>query len=1770
MEAGELIWVIGKSAGVTGSYLINNQELQAEFDNGSGTREAWISTVIPITEQVYIFEWQFKVKLDFGSLSSSLSQKNKSRIYLISQNQDLNSEPNGYFLELKPVANQDSMSCQFYYTVRGEEILLSDEEVALSTPTYDFAYVKVKRKKGGNWEVWVNGNLQEKIQNSLYLVDGYFGAKVYFSSAAREDKFFFDDFSILKYPYIDSLTVVDNKHIQLTFSVPVDAEITNELSNYKLNNSITPVSVQVEDDQVILAFETPFDEGFSNNLYIASLSDTEGNVVPATDSLSISFTYNAPDVYAPQIVNVKGLQDSLIIIQFDEEIKVESILNESFKLFPAKQNPLEIIPDTANSYVLKFAELFQIGSIYELAVTELSDNLGNTIEDTLFKTFTFQDRIPPIPNEISLINSNTLTVFFSEELDSISATEVSNYTFSNNIHPEMAILENGKNVRLFYANAFTENTELILKVELVKDVSQNEMIESWQTSFVYDTEKPNVATSGSVFPVSDTILKVIFTEDIDSVSAKIVNNYLLRSSKADVFPVDISIDSTDGSIVYLLFKTPFDSETEYDMRISDVADKSGNQMNTRTRSFYFDARPPFITDYRLFLGNKIQLRFNEIPLINTSEDSLKFEVGDTHPYQIEQLIADRKFVNLYFDSLPKSVSTALIVTAIEDYQGNKMNFADTILLNTLSPEITQINTLSSKKIEIEFSMQLDSFRRLSPQNFVINDSIYPETVEVLENKAFLFFNSAFKNEEVYQLKVLDIKSQVETSSKNLIDTFSYFYPIVSANIKDNYQIELVYRESLLADSLKLEMFSLDDILHPAKVFVDEEKPNTVTLLFDQVFLANSAYHLQVEFLYQQNFNIAPAVKLSLEKDESPPEILNAKFQSKNEVKVYFSEKLLASNALALNHYELALDGVKIYPIEIEVIDDSIAHLIFNGFFEAETTYKLTVRNISDLIQNRLLSESINLTFPAVPKKGGIIINEILADPTPFVSLPEAEFVEIVNVSDKTQNLLHVKLKDGTGEFLLGERILHPNEILILCLENFAKKFEVYGNVQALKSFPSITNSGEMLSLVNSNNEVIDEVHFDDSWYSDSNKKNGGWSLERILPFYDCKETDNWRASISATGGSPGKANSVKNTIPDSLLPIISLTNQISSNEVLIGFNEEMDTILSSISGKLLLNRSDSLVKSFNWLSEDSLIISYSKQFEAGVLYQLEVSGMADCAGNIMESKSIVFGNGRKPNYNELIITEIMADPEPAVGLPEYEYLEIYNTTDFLIDLSGCVLSDATTSTVLSGYIQPNEFKLLCSSVAASSFKSEALVVNNFPSLNNSGERLSIRNDKDEIVYTVNYNDDWYKETNKRDGGYSLEMIDIAFPCGDEENWTASVNVGGGTPGYQNSIQNTITDHIPPEIEQVYLLDSLHISIHFNEKMDSVSLINAIYQISPFVEIESVTVTSSFDFKEVTLSLTQQLSVGQFYQVSVKNMQDCSGNTAANFSSKELIIPEKADISDVLLSEILFNPPVNGVDFVELYNNSEKFIDLANWQLANGKGEVKTITDQVFIKPYSFLVLTEDIASLKTMYASVADSLLKEMEVPSFNDDEGVVYLLNEENDTLQTFHYSESMHNELLNDYEGVSLERVDYNIDVNNSDNWHSGAQSVGFATPGKVNSQWVGNREISQNECFYIEPIVFSPDLDGVDDFARLYYDCQRQGTISNIWIYDANGRMIRHLVKNESIATNGFFQWDGTKENGEKAPIGYYLIKIEAFDLDGNKYTPKPIKLVLAGKF
>ena len=96
-----------------------------------------------------------------------------------------------------------------------------------------------------------------------------------------------------------------------------------------------------------------------------------------------------------------------------------------------------------------------------------------------------------------------------------------------------------------------------------------------------------------------------------------------------------------------------------------------------------------------------------------------------------------------------------------------------------------------------------------------------------------------------------------------------------------------------------------------------------------------------------------------------------------------------------------------------------------------------------------------------------------------------------------------------------------------------------------------------------------------------------------------------------------------------------------------------------------------------------------------------------------------------------------------------------------------------------------------------------------------------------------------------------------------------------------------------------------------------------------------------------------------------------------------------------------------------------------------------------------------------------------------------------------------------------------------------------------------------------------VFSPDDDGFEDFLQIQVDFEDLGNVVDLRIFDSRGNFIRQLVNGELFSTAQFVKWDGSDENGNKCPVGAYVILLNAFTKDGIRVTDK-VTCVVATKF
>ena len=168
-----------------------------------------------------------------------------------------------------------------------------------------------------------------------------------------------------------------------------------------------------------------------------------------------------------------------------------------------------------------------------------------------------------------------------------------------------------------------------------------------------------------------------------------------------------------------------------------------------------------------------------------------------------------------------------------------------------------------------------------------------------------------------------------------------------------------------------------------------------------------------------------------------------------------------------------------------------------------------------------------------------------------------------------------------------------------------------------------------------------------------------------------------------------------------------------------------------------------------------------------------------------------------PETGDVIISEIMADPEPVVSLPGREYLEITNRTDSPYNLKNWKLTSGDQDYIFPEVIiKPYGIIIICSAQDTSKFSRYGKVIGlkQFPILTDNGKILLLYDNSGKLIHGVEYSSEWYRDELKSKGGWSLEMIDTGYPFYFKGNWTSSESGNGGTPGAVNSVAGINPDN----------------------------------------------------------------------------------------------------------------------------------------------------------------------------------------------------------------------------------------------------------------------------------------------------------------------------------------------------------------------------------------
>lgn len=270
---------------------------------------------------------------------------------------------------------------------------------------------------------------------------------------------------------------------------------------------------------------------------------------------------------------------------------------------------------------------------------------------------------------------------------------------------------------------------------------------------------------------------------------------------------------------------------------------------------------------------------------------------------------------------------------------------------------------------------------------------------------------------------------------------------------------------------------------------------------------------------------------------------------------------------------------------------------------------------------------------------------------------------------------------------------------------------------------------------------------------------------------------------------------------------------------------------------------------------------------------------------------------------------------------------------------------------------------------------------------------------------------------------------------------------------------------------------------------------------------------------------------------------------------------------ILINEILFNPRPEGVDFVELYNNSDQIIDLQYLYIASldrqnqrtSPIKISEVSRPFYPGTYYVLTVAPNIVYLHYP-DSPYDSFIQMSRMPTLNNESGtliILYSLNTHQKevsspqwkVLDSLTYHSTMHSPFLKNVKGISLERQDLFLPTNYSGNFRSAAIQSGGATPGLINSS-----NHSTEQTILLKSRIISPDYDGLEDKLEVQYNIPQKGLMGSLLIYNDHGQLISSLLRNTSIPSQGSWEWDGHTDRGTVALPGIYTLHIELYNAAG----------------
>ncbi len=531
------------------------------------------------------------------------------------------------------------------------------------------------------------------------------------------------------------------------------------------------------------------------------------------------------------------------------------------------------------------------------------------------------------------------------------------------------------------------------------------------------------------------------------------------------------------------------------------------------------------------------------------------------------------------------------------------------------------------------------------------------------------------------------------------------------------------------------------------------------------------------------------------------EVDSAKFISPDECLLFFNQNIQLTTA----HFLLSEEGYEIQSNPTQY--KHIALLSFSPALKEDEKYTVFWHNICNLKGELLNIGSFPLfneqdeteddpSFYKEPESwGDLIITEIMSNPKGSVVLPDAEYIEIHNTTKDTLGLSGCTFCYGDKSYKLPDVGLLPKEYVILSDDDNQNLFNSNIEVIAIPSFPVLANSGKLLSIKNKDNDIIHFVDYSDFWYRNDFANDGGYSLELIDIKRLSSTPSNWHESIASFGGTPGQKNSVSDVYIKNTNNYIKSVHQLSPNSLGIVFDKP---IMPFMMPELWFNEIPIPQSTYKCLNPP-----YATYFEIGNIHE-STFVLEDCVDidsqPLLAYDTIRISPTKQVVKGDLIINEIyLADNASS----DYEsFIELYNTTDYAIDLSSLILEivdeddkveEKIPLTNIPTFLFPKAYTILSHDhnkvIDRYGYMGVPQIIDLPEELDVDDQRqiFALRNKVDSLIDIAVFDRIWIATDLPE--WTSLERLDQGDTGLDQSSWTeGSLSTGYASPGVKNVLE----------------------------------------------------------------------------------------------------------------------------------------------------------------------------------------------------------------------------------------------------------------------------------------------------------------------------------------------------------------------------------------------